>query len=101
MEEIFSSNSIKVIQKELDVSLVNNSSLKSNDEFDFYFDIQNALLAKNPSIPTYTFERAADNTSFKTTDKKALNPNGSNGIPFIIADATASITPGLGLIWEF
>jgi hypothetical protein len=40
MEEIFSSNSIKVIQKELDVSLVNNSSLKSNDEFDFYFDIQ-------------------------------------------------------------
>ena len=40
MEEIFSSNSIKVIQKELDVSLVNNSSLKSNDELDFYFDIQ-------------------------------------------------------------
>ena len=69
--------------------------------FDFYFDIQNALLAKNPSIPTYTFERTADNSGFKTTDGKALNPNGSNGIPFIIADATANITPGLGLIWEF
>ena len=100
----------------LDYSRLNNLRLKNfsqfdfridkkikfrKQSFDFYFDIQNALLAKNPSIPTYTFERTTDNTGFKTTNGKALNPNGSNGIPFIIADETASITPGLGLIWEF
>jgi hypothetical protein len=100
----------------LDYSRLNNLRLKNfsqfdfridkkinfrKQSFDFYFDIQNALLAKNPSIPTYTFERTADNTGFKTTNGKALNPNGSNAIPFIIADEAASITPGLGLIWEF
>jgi hypothetical protein len=69
--------------------------------FDFYFDIQNALLAKNPAFPNYTFERTANNTEFATTDGKVLNPNGSNAIPLIIADATANVTPGLGLIWEF
>lgn len=69
--------------------------------FDFYFDIQNALLTKNPSFPSYTFERTADNSGFATTDGKALNPNGSNAKPLILADATASVTPGLGLIWEF
>ncbi len=69
--------------------------------FDFYFDIQNLLLAKNPSFPSYTFERKADNSDFLTTDGKALNPNGSNAKPLILANATASVTPGLGLIWEF
>jgi hypothetical protein len=69
--------------------------------FDFYFDIQNALLAKNPSFPNYTFERTADNSGFATTDGKALNPNGSNAKPLVLADATANVTPGLGLIWEF
>lgn len=69
--------------------------------FDFYFDIQNALLVKNPSFPSYTFERTADNSGFATTDGKVLNPNGSNAKPFIISEATASVTPGLGLIWEF
>jgi hypothetical protein len=69
--------------------------------FDFYFDIQNALLAKNPSFPNYTFERTTDNSGFATTDGKVLNPNGSNAKPLILADATANVTPGLGLIWEF
>ncbi len=69
--------------------------------FDIYFDIQNALLAKNPSFPTYTFERTSDNSGFATTDGKILNPNGSNAIPLILSDATANVTPGLGLIWEF
>ncbi len=69
--------------------------------FDFYFDIQNLLLAKNPAFPNYTFERTADNSGFATTDGKALNPNGSNAKPLILANATASVTPGLGLIWEF
>ncbi len=72
-----------------------------NQSFDIYFDIQNALLAKNPSFPTYTFERTIDNSGFKTTDGKALNTNGTNAIPLILNDATANVTPGLGLIWEF
>ncbi len=69
--------------------------------FDFYFDIQNLLLAKNPAFPNYTFERKADNSGFATTDGKDLNPNGANAKPLILANATASVTPGLGLIWEF
>jgi outer membrane cobalamin receptor len=69
--------------------------------FDFYLDIQNLLLAKNPSFPNYTFERTADNSGFATTDGKALNINGSNAKPLILSDATANVTPGFGLIWEF
>ena len=40
MEEIFSSNSILAIQKEVDVCLDNNFSLNAIDEFDTYFDVQ-------------------------------------------------------------
>ncbi|MBL7933863.1 MAG: TonB-dependent receptor, partial [Bacteroidia bacterium] len=35
---------------------------------DLFIDIQNALLFKQESAPSYTFKRNADNTGFETTD---------------------------------
>ena len=39
MEEIFSSNSKEVIQKQLNICLDNKLTLKTKEELDFYFDI--------------------------------------------------------------
>lgn len=40
MEELFSSNSKDIIQKQLNVCVQGNNSLKTIEELDFYFDIQ-------------------------------------------------------------
>ena len=69
--------------------------------FDIYFDITNALLFRNQSIPNYTFDRLADNSGFKTTDGKALATDGSNGVPLILKNDDLSVTPSLGFIIEF
>jgi outer membrane receptor for ferrienterochelin and colicin len=68
---------------------------------DIFIDFQNALRAKNPDIPDYSFKRNADNTGFETTDGQPLNQDGSNGIPVLLIDETPFVTPAIGIIFEF
>ncbi len=68
---------------------------------DIYYDMTNAYAAVQPSTPTFTFKRTADNKSYQTTDGKPLNANGSNGIPYIIDNSSAVVIPTVGLIVEF
>jgi hypothetical protein len=67
---------------------------------DIFFDFQNAGFAKNTNKDYYTFQRNTD-ASFVTTDGKPLKPDGSNGIPVLISNADQTITPALGIIFEF
>jgi hypothetical protein len=67
---------------------------------DLYLDVQNALLFKAVAVPEYSFQRSADNAGFVTTDGQALQPDGSNAIPLILADNTPSVLPTLGFIIE-
>jgi len=100
----------------LDNSQLNTLRLKAFNQFDFridkkynfkrttldlYLDIQNALLTKNEGVSTYTFERTADNTEFKTTDGQTLRPDGSNGIPILLPDLQTTVIPSIGFIFEF
>lgn len=68
---------------------------------DFYIDVQNVTLIKQQSAPTYTFKRNADNSGFETTDGKAIQQDGSNGIPVILDNNDLSVTPTIGFIVEF
>lgn len=68
---------------------------------DFYFDIQNLLLTEQETPPFYSFKRNEDNTGFETTDGQALQADGSNGIPVITENRSATVTPTLGIIFEF
>jgi hypothetical protein len=68
---------------------------------DLYLDVQNILGFKNQGYPDYTFKRTADNSAFETTDGQAVRPDGSNAIPVILSDTEVSITPELGVIFEF
>ncbi|MDB4087990.1 TonB-dependent receptor [Flavobacteriales bacterium] len=67
----------------------------------FYIDIQNLLLTEQETPPYYTFKRNADNTGFETTDGQTLKQDGSNGIPVILENRSANVTPTLGIIFEF
>ncbi len=68
---------------------------------DIFFDIQNALLTKNPAYPQFTFARTSDNSGFDTTDGLALRADGSNGKPLILKNEDATPTPSIGIIVEF
>ncbi len=68
---------------------------------DLFFDITNAYGSLQPSAPTFTFERTADNKSFLTTDGKSLRPDGSNGIPLILDNSSRVVIPSVGFIVEF
>lgn len=72
-----------------------------NTTLDLYIDVVNALAFANPSFPNYTFKRTSDNSGFETTDGMPLRPDGSNGIPFILQDNSAIVTPAIGFIFEF
>jgi TonB dependent receptor/CarboxypepD_reg-like domain/TonB-dependent Receptor Plug Domain len=69
--------------------------------FDLFLDIQNALNTVNPAPETYTFERTADGSAFRTTDGAALRADGSNAIPILINNAEGSLLPSVGFIVEF
>ena len=69
--------------------------------FDFYVDLQNVLLSKRQSPPSYTFKRNEDNTDFETTDGEPLKSDGSNGQPILIENISATVTPTIGVIFEF
>ncbi|HTO14377.1 MAG TPA: TonB-dependent receptor [Edaphocola sp.] len=66
-----------------------------------FVDFQNILFYKTPYLPRFTFERTEDNTGFKTTDNQPIKPDGSNGIPLILEQRSATIVPSIGFILEF
>lgn len=68
---------------------------------DIYLDFQNVFLYKTPYPPRFTFERNADNTGFQTTDGQPIQADGSNAIPVILMQRSATIVPSLGFIFEF
>ena len=68
---------------------------------DLYLDVTNWYNAKEPAYPEYTFKRNADNTSFVTTDGKAIQQNGANAIPFLLNNDSGSVLPTIGFIYEF
>ena len=68
---------------------------------DLFVDFQNILFYKTPYLPKFTFERLDDNSDFKTTDGQAIKPDGSNAIPLILQQRTATIVPSIGFICEF
>lgn len=68
---------------------------------DLYADVTNAYAAKQPAVPTFTFKRTADNTTFATTDGQPLKADGSNGIPLILDNSSAVLIPTIGFIIEF
>jgi hypothetical protein len=68
---------------------------------DFFIDVTNWYGAKNVQPDDYTFTRNADNTAFLTTDGQPIKQDGSNAIPLRLNNATAQVTPTIGLIVEF
>jgi hypothetical protein len=58
-------------------------------------------VARNPVIPEYTWQRTADNRTFKTRDGLAIKAVGSNAIPTRVKNDDPSVIPSLGVIVEF
>ncbi|WP_257883393.1 hypothetical protein [Hymenobacter sp. DG01] len=100
----------------LDYSRLNTIRLGSFQQFDFrldkkfnwrrtsidlFLDVQNAFLLKNPSLPSYTFQRTADNAGFISTDGQPIRPDGSNAVPTLLQDDDPTVTPTIGFILEF
>ena len=67
---------------------------------DFFLDITNWYGSKSISPSVYIFESNSDG-SFKTTDGKPINKNGSNAIPGLANGDRVFVTPTFGFIWEF
>lgn len=101
---------------ELDYSQLNTERLPNYSQLDlrvdkrinfkktslnFYLDLQNVLMQKDPRLPKFTFARNEDNTGFKTTDGKALRTDGSNGIPYILDTSSGNLLPSIGFSFEF
>lgn len=72
-----------------------------NTSLTLFVDIQNALLYKTPSLPKYTFTRNEDNTGFVTTDGNPIAVDGSNAVPLILDQRSATVVPSVGFIFEF
>jgi len=68
---------------------------------DLFIDIQNVFVFYQESPPSYTFQRNADNTDFATKDGNPVKPDGSNAIPVILENNSLSLTPTIGVIFEF
>lgn len=68
---------------------------------DFYIDITNWYLARNPAVDSYTFKRTADNSGFVTTDGQPIKQDGSNAIPVRLKNDDPVFAPTLGFIVEF
>lgn len=86
----------------------NQLDLRVDKKFNFkkvslnlFVDFQNVLYYKTPFLPKFTFERTDDNTGFKTTDGQAIKSDGSNAIPLILNERSATIVPSIGFIFEY
>jgi len=100
----------------LDFSRINSERLKNFSQLDLrldkkinykktslnlFLDFQNVLMTTQENAPYYTFKRTKDNSGYETTDGKPLNLNGSNGIPIILENKSRTVTPSIGLTFEF
>lgn len=109
-------NYLSLGQGILDYSRLNTERLRPTNQFDFrldkkwnlrrltwdvFLDVQNAFVTRTPAYPQFVLARNAENTGFATTDGRALQPNGSNGIPKILRDDEPFVTPTIGFIVEF
>lgn len=88
--------------------IFNQLDLRVDKKFNFekislnlFVDFQNILFYKTPNLPKYTFERNEDNTDFKSTDGQSIKADGSNAIPLILNQSSATIVPSIGFIFEF
>lgn len=88
--------------------LFHQLDLRADKKFNFkntslilFADFQNVLYYRTPSLPKYTFERNADNSGFATTDGNPVMVDGSNAIPVILSQRSATIVPAIGFIFEF
>jgi len=68
---------------------------------DLFLDVTNWYVARKPVIPEYTWQKAADNKTFRTTDGLTIKADGSNVIPTSVKDDEASVIPTPELIVEF
>lgn len=66
-----------------------------------FLDFQNILFYKTPYLPKFSFERTDDNSGFITTDGHPIKTDGSNAIPIILEQESATIVPSIGFIFEF
>lgn len=100
----------------IDVDMLNESRLKNYSQLDlrvdktyhyknvslnFYLDMQNVLMQKNESNPSYTFKRNEDNTAFVTTDGEPIKQDGSNAVPVLLQNDSGRLIPNLGVIVQF
>src|SRR5690606_26786807 len=88
------------IFQQLDIRVDKKFNFKTTSLI-LFADLQNAFLYKTPSLPTYTFERNAENTGFATTDGNPISSYVSNAIPLILNARSATIVPSIGFIFEF
>jgi hypothetical protein len=86
--------------QQLDIRVDKKINFK-NVSLTLFVDIQNVFLYKIPSTPNYTFQRNEDNTGFETTDGNPIASDGSNGIPVILENTSATVIPSIGFIFEF
>jgi hypothetical protein len=68
---------------------------------DLYLDVTNWYLSKSPVVPEFTLKRNEANNGFATTDGGPIKSDASNGIPVILNEPSALVTPTIGFIWEF
>lgn len=86
--------------QQLDLRIDKRYSFKTTS-LTLFLDFQNVLLYKTPSLPKYTFERNENNTGFATTDGHKPLADGSNAIPLVLNQRSATIVPSAGFIFEF
>lgn len=86
----------------------NSSDVRIDKKFNFkkitldlFLDVTNWYLAKNQSIPQYTWERTDDNSGFKTTNGLPIKADGSNAIPTKLIDNAVTVIPTIGVIILF
>lgn len=86
--------------QQLDLRIDKKFNFKKTS-LNLFLDFQNVLLYKTPYLPRFTFQRNEDNTGFATTDGNAIASDGSNAVPYIIDQRSATIVPSIGFIFEF
>lgn len=83
-----------------DVRIDKKINLKKTT-IDVFLDVTNWYVARNPAIPEYTWQRVADNRTFKTTDGLAIKADGSNAMPTNVRNDEPQVIPTIGVVFEF
>lgn len=101
-------NYILLGQRIDDAALLNQNRLSNYKQLDFkvdkkfnfnktslgiYIDVQDLLIQKNETNPSYAFKRNGNNTEFATTDGQSVKMDGSNAGPVIITNKTGHTLP--------